>query len=120
MRNSAHPGDNGARDSQRSRMRTVILCALLTAAPVFLAAQATQPPPQEQKPEQKKAAPAPESISPLIPVPTPGQAVDPTARPETDPSKLAAGPSGMVGAAGAKPVAAGVDTKTYIIGAEDE
>src|SRR5271157_1623234 len=112
-------------ESQRSRMRTAILCALLAVAPVYLAAQATQPPQQQDpkqnvKPEQKKPAPTPESISPLIPVPTPAQAVDPTAAPATDPSRLAA-PSGQVGAIGAKPVtAAGVDTKSYVIGAEDE
>ncbi len=104
-------------------MRTAILCALLTAAPVFLAAQGTQSPPQDPKqdakPEPKKAVPAQQSISPLIPVATPGQ-VDPSARPETDPSHPAAGPSGVVGAVGAKPATAGVDTKSYIIGAEDE
>jgi polysaccharide export outer membrane protein len=97
-------------------MRTAIFSALLaTALVVCLAAQTTQPPQQQdQKQDARKPSPQPESISPLIPVPAPAGAAAP---PDTDPSRMAA-PSGAVGAVGAKPIA-GVDTKSYVIGAED-
>jgi len=115
-------------------MRTAILCALLAAAHLSINAApqtAQQPakPPAQADPQQdpKKApgkpAPPPDSISPLLP---PGPAGDPAkpGTPEvgvapTDPTKLGPGASGTVGAMGAKP-AAPVNTKTYIIGAEDE
>ena len=90
-------------------MRTAILCALLGSASVYLAAQpAQQPPPQPAQqanpvPEQQK--PAPQSLSPLVPVP--GQ--------PADPSKLAPPDPGAKPAAGAP-----VDAKNYVIGAEDE
>jgi polysaccharide biosynthesis/export protein len=90
---------------QRSRMRTAILCALLGSASVYLAAQPAQQPPQPPPARQSGAAPdqqkpAPQSLSPLVPVP--------------DPSKLLPADSG------AKPPAAPVDAKSYVIGAEDE
>lgn len=87
--------------------------------------QPTQTKPQETKPGNagtpQTPAKAPESISPMIPVGAPAQA-DPAEKPATDPTKLAPGPSGAVGAVGGKPIAQGVgiDTKSYIIGAEDE
>lgn len=90
-------------------MRTAILCALLGAASVYLAAQpAQQPPPQPARqpgaaPEQQK--PAPQSLSPLVPVP--GQV-------PADPAKLASGDTTS------QPAAAAVDAKSYVIGAEDE
>jgi polysaccharide biosynthesis/export protein len=104
-------------------MRTAILSAFLATTPIFyLAAQTTQQPPQQQtqpqdpKPDAKKKSDSqPASLSPMIPVATPG---DPADKSATDPSHLA-GPSGTVGAVGAKPVAA-VDTKSYVIGSDDE
>ena len=71
-------------------MRTAILCALL-AIPAYLAAQAQQPQQQTPQKQQEQA---------------PGQASLAAATPQA--------------AAVAKPVPAGVDTKSYVIGAEDE
>jgi polysaccharide export outer membrane protein len=103
-------------------MRTAILSALLaTTLGFYLAAQTAQQPPQQQTPPQeakpdtkKKPDAPPASLSPMIPVTNPA---DPGEKSATDPTHMA-GPSGTVGAVGAKP--APVDTKSYVIGSDDE
>jgi polysaccharide export outer membrane protein len=112
-------------------MRTAILCALLAAAPLSIYAasqsadQPAKPPAQSDPQQDPKKAPgkpaAPDSISPLLPPgPSTGdpakQAPPEVGVPPTDPAKL--GPSAS-GAVGVKP-AAPINTKTYIIGPEDE
>jgi len=105
--------------------RTVIAAALFTAIPVIslgdtpVSSQETKAQSQEQKQQppatDKKAdaPPSPVSVSPLIPVAPAGTAGQNDA---ADPAKL----SGAVGATGAKPApATGVDTHTYVLGAED-
>jgi polysaccharide export outer membrane protein len=115
-------------------MRTAILGALLVVAPfsIYAASQATQQPAKpaaqadpQQDPKKAPGKPAspPESGSPLLPPATSGNPAKPATPevgvPPSDPTKLGAGPSGTAGAMGAKP-AAPVNTKTYVIGAEDE
>ena len=102
-------------------MRTAIFSALLATVSSmnYLAAQTAPQPPQQpgqldQKQDKQKSGTQPQSISPLIPV---AGTADPAAQPALDPSRMAA-PSGTAGAPGAKPIA-GVDTKSYVIGAED-
>lgn len=75
-------------------MRTAILCALL-ATPAYLAAQAQ--PPQQQASQKKQNSP--EAQAP--------QTAEPAA-------------ATVQGSAGAKTAPAGVDIKSYVIGAEDE
>jgi polysaccharide export outer membrane protein len=111
----------------RKIMKALVLTAFLVSIPLFcLAGQSSQ---QEQKPAQsaegQKKAPqppasgAPVSISPMIPVVGAPPAGDLPAN--TD---LAPGTPGAAvvaaGAAGAKPaIGAPVNTRTFIIGAED-
>ena len=114
-------------------MRKAIFSALLASLAVSgLAAQAPTQSTQQQAPPQSAPAkhqpaqpdtkqadtrkesqtPAqPQSISPLIPVPTPADGAAPAA----DPSRIGASPE-----AGAPKISAGVDTKSYVIGADDE
>lgn len=101
-------------------MRTLTMCAFLTVAAVLsLPGQSSQPTPQQPPKADAKqgnaSAASPESISPLIPVAGPadtGSAAGP------DPAKIAA-PAGTPTIPGPKTSAA-IDTKSYIIGADDE
>lgn len=98
-------------------MKSVIMSVLLAGILVFyLAGQDTQQTPkQDSKSEGKqdtKKGSAPASISPLIPVPAAGDAAA-----AADPAKIAS-PAGTP--SGITKTVAGVDTKNYIIGSDDE
>ena len=110
-----------ARESQRNRMRTVMTSALLATALVFyLAGQEPPSPPQQTqkqagKPDAKsdpsKQGSTPESISPLIPVTNPGDSAG-------DPAKMAG--TRATPASSVPKTSAAIDTKSYIIGSDDE
>ena len=87
------------RERRQNMHRTAIASALLGFVSLCGCVAAAQ--------DQQKTQPPPQSLSPLVPIGSP------TA---TDPSKIAGSPQ----APGTKlPGSAGVDDKTYIIGAED-
>lgn len=82
-----------------------------SAPPAQRQQQPTQADSKQAEPKKDPQTPAqPQSISPLIPVPNPADGATPAA----DPSGIAA-PE-----AGTPKTVAGVDTKSYVIGADDE
>lgn len=100
-------------------MRTALFSALLaTASMVPLAGQTPQQPPQKPPQQDQNSQAQPQSISPLIPVPNPA---DTAAQSAMDPARMAA-PSGKAEGAGGQPAKppAGIDSKNYIIGSDDE
>lgn len=109
----------GSRKLSSGGLKSVLLSAILTVFPVvFAAGQPTQQsqPQENKKQDSQRSAETPASISPLIPVNPPSNG---SAHPTTDPAPTA-GPSGKVGAVGAKPAASAVDNSSYVIGSDDE
>jgi len=96
-------------------MRTVIMSALLAAAPLCFLAGQSAPPTQQpaQKQDNKKPPATPESISPMIPT---GAPADPGA--PTDPSRL--GGAAVTPAPSIPKTSAAVDPNSYVIGSDDE
>jgi polysaccharide export outer membrane protein len=93
-------------------MRSLIMSAFLAAILVFYLSGQEAPPPQQQAQTQdnrpvNKSVVVPESISPMIPI-------NPSAA--TDPGRMA-GPAGTMGV---PKTSAAIDTRTYVIGSDDE
>jgi polysaccharide export outer membrane protein len=110
---------------QRKTMRALVVTAFLIWVPLCFASQTTgqqDPKPaqtsdQEKKPPQQPPA-APVSISPMIPVAPPADGTQPP-KPDGVPGTPAAAPIAVDPITGKPAVAAPVNTRTFLIGAED-